>query len=302
MFVNNEVICLNDLNNYEIKNVLKIYTKSIRAFFIFKICGLGITFNGDDDGCLIDEGHWVKTVWPLLSTKVISLEFFNTVEFIDGILPAILNGTDKLKLLKIHNFQYSPIDELYKVKRLQSLEQLTLNNCQVENINKNKLLGIIPKQLRKICLKSMWGSQFIIEDITRVLSYCSLYLETLELISIDVTPELMQSIAGLDMKLKKFCLILAECMHYEHEPEMLCPLFNTKWPLISLTLRADCLTNKHLCTIANTFKNLENLSLSSDTSTNNVTEDGINALGSLKNLKTIYIGFGKAYRAYGAFY
>lgn len=305
MFLNNEVVCLKDMDDQEIQDVLKVYTKSKRAFLSFKICGLGVSSMSDDEdnaNYIVNENHWVKTVWPLLAAKVVSLEFFDTVEFVDNILQEMLNEAKQLKVLKIHNLQYSAEEELYKVTRLQSLEELKLNNLQTENIDKSKLLGVIPKQLRKICLESMWGSSFIIEDITQVLSYCSVYLETLELISIDVTPKLMQSIANLDMKLRKFCLILADSMHYDHEPGVLWPLFKTQWPLVSLTLRADCLTNEHLITISNTFKNLENLSVSSDSKTSHVDDFGIDSLGSLRKLKTLYIGFGRDYRAYGAFY
>jgi hypothetical protein len=305
MFLNNEVICLKDMDNQEIQEALKVYTKSLRAFFTFKICGLGISFQNndeDDPEILINENHWVKTVWPLLATKVFFLEFFDTVEFIDDILPALLNETQHLKALKIHNLQYSPKEELHKVKRLQLLEELTLDNLQTDNIDNDKLFGIIPKQLRKICLKSMWCSKFIIDDINKVLNYCSFYLETLELINIDVTPELMRSIASLGMKLKRFCLVIADSMYYDHEPQIIWPLFKTQWPLIDLTLRADCLTNEHLYIITNTFKNLEKLSVSSDSATCNVTKDGIDSFVTLKKLKTLYVGFGREYSAYGAFY
>lgn len=295
MFLINEVICLKDLDNHEIQNILKIYTKSLRAFFMFKICGLGVLFQDNDDaGNLVNESHWVNTVWPLLAAKVFSLEFFDTVEFVDDILPAILNKTEQLKVLKIHNLQYSPKEELYKIKRLQSLEELKLDNFQIDSIDKGKLLKMVPKYLRKICLKSMWCSKLIIEDITKVLNYCSFNLETLELINIDVTPELMQSIASVDMKLKYFYLVLASSMHYDHEPEILWPLFKTYWPLVGLTLHADCLTDEHLYIITDTFKNLENVSVSSDNACN-VTEDGLDIFDSLKKLKTLYVGFGKKY-------
>lgn len=296
MFLNNEVICLKDMNNHEIQDVLKVYTKSFRPFFSIKICGLGVSFqNSDDDYTerFINEKHWVKTVWPLLATKVFFLEFFDTVEFVDGILPAILNETGQLKILKIHNLQYSHKEELLKIKRLQSLKELTLDNFLTDNIDENKLFGIIPKQLCKICLKSLWCSRDIIEDLTKVLNYCSHYLETLELIDIDVTPELMQSISSIaDMKLKHFCLVLADSLYYEHEPETIWPLFKTQWPLICLTLYADCLTNEHLFMIADSFKNLESLSVSNDTSvTCHVTNDGIDSFRSLKKLKTLYTRF-----------
>lgn len=302
MFLNNEVITFKDMDNREIQKALKVYTNSVRAFLAFKICGLGVLFQDSDEESLINENHWAKTVWPLLANKVFFLEFFDTVEFIDGILPAILNETQNLKVLKIHNLQYSSKEELYKVKRLQSLEELTLDNIQTDNIYNNKLLGIIPKQLRKICLKSMWCSKFIIEDINKVLNYCSYYLETLELINIDVTPELMRSIASIGMKLRRFCLVLADSLHYDHEPEIIRPLFKTQWPLIDLTLRADCLTNEDLYIISNTFKNLENLSVSSDCTTSNVTDEVIDSFDALRKLKNLYIGFGMEYRAYGAFY
>lgn len=294
MFLNKEVICLKDLNDSEIEDVLKVYSRSLRAFFSIKICGLGIT------GSLVNASHWVNTLWPLLADKVFFLEFFDTVEFVEDILPAMLNK--RLKVLKIHNLQFSPKGELHKVKRLEKLEEINLDNFETDNIDRNQLLGIIPKNIKKICLKSMWSAPFIIGDIVNVLSYCSSHLETLELIDIDVTPNLMRSISCVDMRLKKFCLILADSIHYDHKPEMLWPLFKAQWPLLGLTLRADCLTNKHLYDITRTFENLENLSVSSDVETSKVTEEGIDSLGSLKKLKTLYIGFGREYRAFGAFY
>ncbi|VVC28359.1 F-box domain,Leucine-rich repeat domain, L domain-like [Cinara cedri] len=264
-FLKNEVIILKDLNNHGIQYALEIFSKSLRPFFKFRICGLGISFQDSDDNTandmtdnLVNKNHWVKTTWPLLAAKVIFLEFFDTVEFADDILPAILNETQQLKVLLIHNLQYSPNNELNKIKRLDSLEQLTLDNFLTDNIDKNKLLGIIPKQLKTICFKSMWSSQLIIKDITNILNYCSFYLESLELINIDVTTELMQSISTIDMRLKKFSLILADTMHYEHDPKILMPLIKTKWPLLDLTLAADCLTDEFIETVFNTFENLQN--------------------------------------------
>lgn len=303
MFLNKEVICFKDMNNNEIRDALKVYTKSLRPLFSFKICGLGITVQmGDKDSeSLVNENHWVNTVWPSIATKVFSLEFFDTVKFVEGILPAMLNATQQLTVLKIHNLQYCPKGELRKVKQLQSLKELNLDNFQTDNINECKLLGIIPEHLRKICFKSMWCSKSIMDDIIKILCYSSSHLEILEFINIDVTPELMQSIASLGIKLKKFSLILADSIHYDHKPEILSPLFKTQWPLISLILRADCLTNEHLQSIANTFEHLERLSVSCDAATVNITEDGINSLASLKKLKTLYIEFGKEYRTSNAF-
>lgn len=253
------------MDDNEIRNVLEIYTKSWRAFLKFKFCGLGILLHDEDDAQIpINKNHWVYTVWPLLAPKVIFLEFFDTVEFHDDILPALLNVTQKLKVLKIHNLQYSSKEELYKVNRLQSLEELVLDNLHTHNIDKRKLLGIIPKQLRKLCLKSMWSSKSIIEDLTEVLKFCSFHLETLKLMNMDVTPELMQSIASLGMKLKKFCLSLVSSIHHVHEPEVIEPLFKTQWPLTSLMLRADFLSREHLVSINNVFQNIKVLSLFGD--------------------------------------
>lgn len=304
MFLKNEVICLKDMGDSEIHDALEVYSKCLRSFFSFKICGFGVSFcekDEDDTSSSIDENHWVKTVWPLIVDRVVILEFFDTVEFNDDILPTILNQTKNLRILKIHNLQFSPKEELVKIHELSSLEELTLDNLETDNIDNKKLLLILPEKLRKLSLKSMWGSNFIINDITNILKRCSLNLQTLELISIDVTPAFMRSVASIDMKLKKFCLILADSMHYDHDPEVLQPLFQTKWPLKSLTLRADCLNNEHLFDLTNKFKNLEILSISSD-SKSNVNDIGIISLGKLKRLKNLYLGFGRDYRAYGAFY
>lgn len=300
MFLKKEVICFKNMNNHEIQDALKVYSKSLRAFFSIKICGLGIKFQTGNEDIInvVNENHWVNTVWPLIADKVFFLEFFDTVKFVENILFTMLNATKRLKILKIHNLQRTSKGELFKVKRLQTLEELNLVNVRTDDIDKNKLLGIIPKTMKKISLKSMLGSKFIIEDIVNVLSYCSLYLETLELIDIDVTPELMRSITCLNMKLKRFSLILADPLHYDHEPEMVWPLFKTHWPLLDLTLRADCLTDQDLFSISSTFKNLENLSVSSYAGTFEVTNKGKDSLGSLKKLKSLYIGFG----VFGAFF
>lgn len=100
-----------------------------------------------------------------------------------------------------------------------------MDNLLTDNIDNNKLCGIIPKQLRKICFQSMLGSKFIIDDINKVLNYCSFYLETLELIDIDVTPELMRPMASIGMKLKRFCLVLSDSLHYDHEPDTVMATF-----------------------------------------------------------------------------
>jgi len=288
MFLTNEVICFKDMDNHEIQNALEVYTKSLRAFFSFKICGLGVTCCNSNENFnnLVDKNHWVNVVWPLLAKKVFSLEFFDTVEFVQDILPALLNATQQLQVLKIHNLQYCPYEELYKVKKLQSLKELHLDNFLTYNIDRNKLLGIIPEHLQKICLKSMLDSESIIGDIVNVLSYCSLSLKTLKLINIDVTPALMRSISCLNIKLKHFCLILTNSLHYDHEPEILWPLFKTQWPLISLTLHADCLTNRHFYKIIQTFNDLEILSMSSNETALSINEEVINSLGTLKQFKT----------------
>lgn len=65
MFLKNEVICLKEMDNQEMQKALKVYTKSLRTFLTIKICGLGVTFqdNDEDDAeSLINENHWVKTV------------------------------------------------------------------------------------------------------------------------------------------------------------------------------------------------------------------------------------------------
>lgn len=260
--MNEEVICIKDLNNCGIKYVLEIFTKSLRAFFKFKIYGLGIIFQGcNTSQRAINENHWVKTTWPLLAAKVFSLELFDTVELVDGILPALLNATQQLKVLTIHNLKYSAKDELNTIKKLESLEELTLNNFQTDNIDNSKLLKVIPKQLKKLCLKSVWNSQLIYEDIINILNYCSFNIESLELINIDVSLELMESITSINMKLKIFRLILADTFHYDHEPEIFMPLFKTKWPLVDLTVVADCLTYEHFNIILDTFKSLKKLSV-----------------------------------------
>lgn len=276
--------------NHEIQNALEVYTKSVRPFFSFKICGLGIIsgYSNENFKSLVGKNHWVNIIWPLVAKKVFYLEFFDTIEFVPDILPAMLNATQQLQVLKIHNLQYSPDGELYKVKKLQSLKELNLDNFLTDNIDKNKLLGIIPEHLRKICLKSMLGSESIIGDIVNILSYCSLSLETLELINIDVTPALMRSILCLGIKLKHFCLTLVDSMHYDHEPEILWPLFKTQWPLIGLTLHADCLTNGHFYKIIQTFNDLEILSISSDETTLSINEEIVNSLDTLKQFKTLY--------------
>lgn len=294
MLLNKEVICLRDMDNREISDVLQIYTKSIRPFFSFKICGLGVVSfgNSDDDYETICVNHWVKTIWPLLAAKVLYLEFSNTVEFIDGILPAILNETVQLSVLKIHNLQYSPKEELLKVKRLLSLKKLTLDNFSTHHIDKDKLLGIIPKQLSKIFLKSLLYSSDVIEDLTKVLNHCSSNLETLELIDIDVTPALMQSISSIDgMRLKKFSLVLLNSPHYDQESGTLLPLFKTQWPLKRLTLCSDGLNDNHLKMIFDTFKNVKKVIVSTNSETSNMTGGGSMSFHPVKKVKNFYKDF-----------
>lgn len=107
----------------------------------------------DNTELVINDNLWVNTTWPFLAARVFSIELFDTVELVDGILPALLNKTQQLKVLIIHNLQYSAKDELNTIKKLEFLEELTFNNFQTDNINKSKLLKVIPKQLKKTLFK-----------------------------------------------------------------------------------------------------------------------------------------------------
>lgn len=108
----------------------------------------------------------------------------------------------------------------------------------------------------------MWNIQLIFEDIINILNYCSFNIKSLELINIDVTFKLMESITSIDMKLKTFRLILANYLYYEHEPEIFMPLFKTKWPLVDLTVVADCLTYEHFNIVLDALKNLKKIQVS----------------------------------------
>lgn len=46
-----------------------------------------------------------------------------------------------------------------------------------------------------------------------------LHLQSLEFTNVNVTPKMMQSIASLGIKLKKFGLFLANSTGYNHKPE-----------------------------------------------------------------------------------
>lgn len=301
MFLNKEDIYLKDLKNHKILDVLSIFTKSKRSIFRFKICGLGISYSDDamNYAHFISNEHWVNTVWPLLANKVVSLEFFDTVEFVDNILPAMLNVTQQLRTLKIHNLQYCHTEEFYKMKRIDSLRELKLDCFLTDNINNGKLLGVIPKQLQVLSLKSMWGSQSIIGDLITIFEFCAPHLKTLDLMNIDASPELMHSISTMDMKLSAFRLTLADPIHYDHEPSIFDPIFETDWPLISLTLRADCLLDEHFIKISEKFKNVRNLSLSSESSIVDFTDDGIaQSFRALTKLKNVYLGANSGYKEF----
>uniref|UniRef100_A0A2S2PN23 F-box domain-containing protein n=1 Tax=Schizaphis graminum TaxID=13262 RepID=A0A2S2PN23_SCHGA len=298
-FLKNEVISLKDLKNDKMIDVLKIYTKSLRPFFAFRIS----VFEDEklyygSSSINKNQWHWVYTVWSFLGAKVVYLEVFIPEKFNDGILPALLNVTEQLKVLKINNLRFSSNEELYKVNRLQSLEELVLVNLHIHNIDKKKLLGIIPKQLRKLCFNFMPNSKFIIEDLTDIFKFCSSHLESLELIDIEVTLALMESIVSLNMKLKKFGLSI----NYDQEPEIILPLFKTQWPLVDLQLSGECLTYEHLFAITNTFKDLENLSVTGKSISSFEVLVGISgssfdsltkvtkSINSLKKLKSLCIG------------
>jgi len=287
-FLKNEVICLRGMKNDKMIDVLKIYTKSLRPFFAFCIVFDAIGPNRE----------WVYTVWSFLGGKVVYLEVFVPVKCNDGILPALLNVTKQLKVLKINNLELSSKEELYKVNRLQSLEELVLYKPELHNIDKKKLLGIIPKQLRKLCLIDMQNSNFIIEDLTEVFKLCSSHLVSLEFFGVDVTLAFMESIASLNMKLKKFALSL----DYDQGPEVILPLFKTQWPLVDLQLRGERLTYEHLFAITNNFKDLQNLSVTGksvssfevlvgiDGSSFNSLTKVTKSINSLKKLQTLCIG------------
>jgi hypothetical protein len=287
-FLKNEVICLKNMKTDKMIDVLKIYTKSLRPFFAFSISVEEILPNCD----------WVYTVWSFLGAKVVYLEVFVSTKLNDGILPALLNVTKQLKVLKIHNLHFFSEEELYKVNRFQSLEELVLDTLEIHNIDKKKLMGIIPKQLRKLCLIDMLNSNFILEDLTEVFKLCSSHLVSLELTGIDVTLALMESIVSLNMKLEKFALSL----DFDQGPEVILPLFKTQWPLVDLQLRGECLTHEHLLTITNKFKDLQHLSVTGksissfeeivgiDGSTFNSITKITKSINSLKKLKTLYIG------------
>ncbi|XP_026811737.1 uncharacterized protein LOC113552913 [Rhopalosiphum maidis] len=300
-FLKNEIICLKDMKNEKMIDVLQIYAKSLRPLFAFRISIIAKILDEAYYGARSinkNQWDWVYTVWSFIGAKVVYLEVFISVKCNDGILPALLNVTKQLKVLKIHDLTLCSEEELYKVNRLESLEELVLDKLEIHNIDKKKLLGIIPKQLRKLCLNYMQNSNSIIEDLTDVFKQCSSHLVSLELICIDVTLALMESIVSLNMKLKKFGLTL----DYDQGPEVILPLFKTQWPLVDLQLRGECLTYEHLFAITNTFKDLENLSVTGKSVSSFEVLVGIagssfdslrkvtKSINSLKKLKSLCVG------------
>ncbi|KAF0768564.1 Uncharacterized protein FWK35_00001555 [Aphis craccivora] len=290
--------------------VLDIYTKSLLPFFSFRIWDLGIkleVIEYDEDDA---EGptnqicwDWVDTIWPLLAPKVIYLEFYESL-IKDEILFTLLNISQQLKVLKIYHVDYSPKKILYKVNRLQSLEELELHFFLPLNPDEEiKVLGIIPKTLRKLCVKSVLKEcEFVIKDLINVIKFCSSHLESLELFDVSWSYEIMESIVNLNMKLKKFGLHMVDRMDYRRAPEIILLLLKTKWPLVDLKLCADCFTYEHVFAITNTFKDLEKLSVSGLSERAFETMAGIdgssfealskltNSISSLTKLKSLYIG------------
>jgi len=311
-FLKKEVIRLQDRK--KIPDVLKIFTNSLLPYFAFRIYDLGLIVYEDvpitetyKKALVSFEAEkkrfeFVHTIWPLLASKVVYLEFVNAVEFYYETLPGLLNPTQQLKVLKICGIQYSHEKVLEKVNRLQSLEELVLENVHSLRLNKEKLLKIIPETLRKLCVKSMWRSEFIIKDLSNVIQFCSSHLESLELFDVNLTFEVMQSIVNLNLKLKKFELYLRNSMYHINDPEIILLLLKTQWPLVDLKLCANCLTYENVFAIMNTFKDLEHLTVSSLSEGAFETMAGIsgssfealsrltNLIDSLTKLKSLYVG------------
>jgi len=305
-FLNKEVICLKNMN--KMHDLLNIYTKSLLPYFSFRILGLEIKIEDDEDDAVgstkIDCWDWVHTIWPLLAPKVIYLEFFETVEIRDGILPALLSATQKLKVLKIRHVQYSYKKILFKVNRLQSLEELEIEYIHtfIHPADETKLLGVIPETLRKLCVKSLSKeSKFIIEDLIKVIKFCSSHLQSLELYDVSLTYEVMKSMVNLNMELKKFNLCMVDPTDCARASEIISLLLKTQWPLVDLKLCANCFTYEHVFAITKTFKDLEKLKVSGRSERSFETLAGINrsskalsrltnSINSLTKLKSLYIG------------
>lgn len=299
-FLKKEVISLKDKN--KMHNILNIYTKSLLPFFSFRIWSLGEQMKPPIDSINKNCWDWVNTIWPLLAPKVIYLEFLETGEFRGEILPAFLNVTQQLKVLKIRRLNYSE-KVLCKINRLQSLEELELEFVYTFNLDKTKLLEVIPETLRKLSVKcTSMESKFIIDGLINLIKVCSSHLESLELCDVDLTYKVMESMVNLDMKLKKFSLLMINPMDCDNAPEIISVLLKTQWPLVDLELCANTFTYEHVLAITNTFKDLEKLSVTGICERSFETMAGIsgssfealsrltNSIDSLSKLKSLYIG------------
>ncbi|KAF0768557.1 Uncharacterized protein FWK35_00001548 [Aphis craccivora] len=302
-FLKKVVICLKGIN--KMYDVLNIYTKSLLPFFAFRILEIGIEDLGNAE-CSTNQNcwDWVYTIWPLLAPKVIYLEFIESIELRDDILPALLNVTQQLKGLKIRDVGYCRGKILYEVNRIQSLEELELQYTPALDVDdKTKMLGIIPKTLRKLCVKSVPKEcEFVINDLINVIKFCSSHLKSVELFEVGQIYEIMESMVNLNMNLKKFGLHMVDHMDCDRAPEIILLLLKTQWPLVDLKLCAYSFTYDHVFAITNTFKDLEKLSVSGLSERAFETMAGIdgssfealsrltNSISSLTKLKSLYIG------------
>lgn len=263
-FLNKEVICLKYMNN--VHDVLNIYTKSLRPYFAFRILSRKKKTEDDAvDSTEKDCWDWIYTIWPLLAPKVTYLEFFDRVKIKDGILPALLSVTPQLKVLKIRRVKCNYKKILHEVNRLQSLEELEIEYSHTFDHPEDdtKLLGVIPETLRKLCVKSLSNeNKFIIEDLIKVITFCSSHLQSLELFDVNMTYEMMQSMVNLNMNLRKFDLCIVNPIDCARVPKIISLLLKTQWPLVDLRLRASCFAYDHVSDIMDTFKDLEKLLVS----------------------------------------
>lgn len=302
-FLKKVVICLKDINKMD--DVLKIYTKSLLPFFAFRILEIGIEDLDYAEGSTNENRwDWVYTIWPLLAPKVIYLEFIETIQLRDDILPALLNVTQQLKGLKIRDVGYCRGKILYEVNRLQSLEELELQYAPALMFdNKTKMLGLIPETLRKLYVTFVPKEcEFVIKDLINVIKFCSSHLQSVELIEVGQTYEMMELMVNLNMNLRKLGLHMVDWTDCHRAPEIILLLLKTKWPLVDLKLCADSFTYDHVFAITNTFKDLEKLSVSGLSERAFETMAGINgssfealsrltnSIDSLTKLKSLYIG------------